>query len=379
MDFIYSQKEMSKVLTIEKVIDKRYTIEEAMAILGVKERQIYKLKAKYKKYWPPWLIHWLKWKPSNHQWDNTKYWSIKWILKKYPKYYDFWPTLLSEHLESDFGIIINKETLRQIMISEWMWIAKKKKVKIKHVSRERRLIKWDLVQFDGTYHDRFENWETHCLLCAVDDATSETYIKFTEWESYEDVVKFREWYIKKFGKPQAIYLDRHATYKVNNPKDQRDKETETRFKRWMRQLWIEVIYARSPEWKWRVERWNQTHQDRLLKKMRLKDIKNIEEANKYVEEYLEWHNKKFSVESKQEWCSFVKASNEELDNLYRYFAKISTRVLKNDWTLQYNNKKFQFRKWLILKSNKIYVKETMNNEVRFYDWISQIIPIDTVW
>ena len=36
-------------------------------------------------------------------------------------------------------------------------------------------------------------------------------------------------------------------------------------------LWIKLIFANSPQWKWRVERMNSTLQDRLVKELREND------------------------------------------------------------------------------------------------------------
>lgn len=47
--------------------------------------------------------------------------------------------------------------------------------------------------------------------------------------------------------------------------------------------------------KGRIERGFGTHQDRMVKEMRLAGIKTKDEANKLLEIYLSKHNKKFSV------------------------------------------------------------------------------------
>jgi hypothetical protein len=62
----------------------------------------------------------------------------------------------------------------------------------------------------------------------------------------------------------------------------------------LEELEIQLILARSPQAKGRVERVNRTLQDRLTKEFRLRGIKTIEQANEYVAQYLEEHNKKFS-------------------------------------------------------------------------------------
>jgi hypothetical protein len=74
-------------------------------------------------------------------------------------------------------------------------------------------------------------------LIAVDDATGDIVeAKFGESERLEDVIAYWERYFKKNGKPASIYLDRHASYKVNYPQDQFSEEMLTRFKRAMTYL-----------------------------------------------------------------------------------------------------------------------------------------------
>lgn len=362
----YDLEQMSqKTRIIEKFINKKISIDEMISLFNRDRSTIYRMVDRYKHKWPPWLLHGLKWKPSNHQWDNTKYADIKTIIRKNDKLRDFWPTALKDYLDEEFSIDICKKTLRQIMIKEWIWIAHESRKKIKHQKRERRPSYWDLIQFDWSYHDWLENWEKRCLLVAIDDATSKIYAKFSERERLEDVISFWKTYFDKFWKPSAIYLDKHATYKVNYPSDLRNKEYRTRFQVWMSKLWIEVIYANHPEWKWRVERGNRTLQDRLIKKMRLAWIKTIEEWNKFLEEvYIPWHNTKFWVPPKCEWNAHVKITKNEKDNFYWFFAKEETRIWRRDWTLTYYWKEFQLEKNLILSSRKIIVKETIKWDIR---------------
>jgi len=68
-----------------------------------------------------------------------------------------------------------------------------------------------------------------------------------------------------------------------------------------RKLGIRMIAASSPQAKGRVERHHGTHQDRLIKKMRLKGIADYEAANRYLEEeYLPAHNARFATSRRRE-------------------------------------------------------------------------------
>lgn len=373
MTFTYTDKEMKKIRIIQKLIDWVISIENACDALNCSERTIYRYKDTFLNEWPPWFIHGLKDKPSNHNPNTSKFASIFSIISA-PKFKDFWPTLLSEKLEEIYGIVVNKESLRQRMIKQGLWVPERRKITILRQKRERRPWYGMLIQMDWSYHDRLENWEKRCLLCAVDDATSYVVESiFAKWESLEDIFEFWKEYLKKHGKPQAIYLDSHATYKVNHPKDQFDKDMKTRFQRAMENLGIIVIYSKQPEGKWRVERGFWTHQDRLIKEMRLAKIKDYNEANKFLKDYyIKKHNSKFSVAAKEIWNYHTKIIKEELVDLEWVFAKNTDRKLRRDGTVTYMNTTYQ-----ILKNQKtswytLTVKESMYGHIKIFSWTNEL-------
>jgi hypothetical protein len=169
------------------------------------------------------------------------------------------------------------------------------------------------------------------------------------------------------GKPRIIYVDRHATYKVNNPNDQFNEEMKTRFKRGMETLGVLVIYSKCPEGKGRVERGFGVHQDRLIKEMRVKGIRTYEEANTFLEWYIPYYNAKFGKPPREEGDEHQRLRKEEKEDIERYFAKIARRTVKNNGTISYNNTIYQLEKGTILKSRKITVKESIYGNVRLYD------------
>src|SRR3989338_2404130 len=108
----------------------------------------------------------------------------------------------------------------------------------------------------------------------IDDATSRTYAKFYEYEGTQPAMESLRGYIKKYGIPTSIYLDKHSTYKINKAQKYkdwpfRDKEELTQFERACQQLGIELIHADSAPAKGRIERLFGTFQDRLVKELRL--------------------------------------------------------------------------------------------------------------
>lgn len=368
--YSYTEKEMTKIRIMDKLISKVITNEQACEALSCSLRTLYRNKARIKENWPQWLVHWLTWKPSN---NSPNQWKLDFLKEKIAqkRFRWFWPTLLSEKLTELYWFDINRESLRLLMIKHWYRVAKSGNRTIKRQLRERRSQYWMMLQFDWSYHDWLENWEIWCMLLAIDDATWDlVMMKFCKGESLEDVYQFWYEYMKIHWKPWSIYVDCHASYKVNAPSDQFDEEMKTRFQSWMGKLWIEVIYSKIPEWKWRVERSFKTHQDRLVKEMRLAWIKTYEDANQFIiNYYLPKHNKKFSVKASQEGDYHTKLSKEENDEYSWYFSKEEIRKVARNGTISYYHQKIQLPRHTILnQGTTITIKETIDHQLRLYSW-----------
>ncbi len=176
-------------------------------------------------------------------------------------------------------------------------------------------------QFDGSYHNWLESRSTdegleeeQCLLLSVDDATGEPTAKLAKNESIKAVFLFWKDYIKKRGKPVSIYVDKFSTYKVNHKNAEDNKEFKTQFKRAMEdELGIKVIFAGSPQAKGRVERMNETFQDRLVKELRLAKINTVEDANEFIKKgFIPEFSKRFNVVAKKEGNLHTKLVKKKL-------------------------------------------------------------------
>src|ERR1700694_175964 len=105
-------------------------------------------------------------------------------------------------------------------------------------------------------------------------------------------------------------------------------------------LRIAVIAASSSQAKGRVERVHGTHQDRLVKKLRRKEISSHEAANVYLErEYLPEHNRRFArVAGKPEDYHRRAPRAAELKRIFRLESE---RIISQDWVVRYDNRFFQ--------------------------------------
>lgn len=335
-----STKELNRLSIIEKVIDKRLNQIRASEQLGLTVRQIKRLVRDYKAYGAEGLVSKQRGARSNRKYSDEKIAAIKTLVVTH--YYDFGPKFAAEKLYEKHAIQISKETLRQWMVDWGLWKAKRQKQAQVHPQRERRDCFGELIQIDGSPHPWFEERGPKCcLLVAIDDATSQLCsLHFEPSETTEGYFKLMHKYIAEHGLPLATYSDRHGIFRINLPTA--SEETETQFGRAARQLGIEVICAHSPEAKGRVERANQTLQDRLVKEMRLLGISDIESANAYLPTYIKEHNSRFAVEAKSSENANRKdlPTNEEMNLILSYQDE---RKISKNLEISYENVIYQIK------------------------------------
>jgi hypothetical protein len=250
------------------------------------------------------------------------------------KYVDFGPTLASEKLESLDREKVSSETLRKWLIEEELWKPKRKKEQRIYPRRTRRSRFGELLQGDGSPHDWFEGRGEKCtLLQFVDDATSKTTVAlFTLVESTEGYLALLKAHLERYGRPRGLYVDKHATFRVNRQEIAKGEGT-THFGKVLKDLGIELICAHSPQAKGRVERKNGVLQDRLIKEMRLRGISSLEEANAFLPQFLEELNDRFGKEAMDPQDAHRPMRVQ--DDLKRIFARKDQRKLSKDLTFQH--------------------------------------------
>lgn len=346
---------------------------EAAKQLNLSVRQIKRLKAKVALLGIKGIIHGNRGRTSHNKIDAK-------ILNKAKKhlrqtYHDFNPLLAQEHLRDDQQILLSKETVRQIMIKEKLWRPKKRGDIKKHFWRARKDNYGEMQQFDGSYHNWFESRnETmvgleQCLLLSVDDATGKITDAVLEYnEGVVPMFKFWKGYFEDIGLPNAVYLDKFSTYKVNHKNAVDNEELMTQFERAMKQLGVRVIHANSPQAKGRVEKMNGTLQRRLVKEMRLNKINTILEANWYLKEiFIPKFNKQFAVAPKKKNDLHRKLNSDEKNNLDKILSVQSERTIGNDYTIRFKNNYYQLNETqptTVYKKDKITIEEHLNGEIK---------------
>jgi hypothetical protein len=239
-------------------------------------------------------------------------------------------------------IKLSVESVRKLMVKEGLWKAKAAKKPVIHPMRERRSRVGELIQIDGSPHDWFEGRGPKCtLLVMIDDATSRLMqLRFAPSETTFSYFAAVRGYITEHGKPLALYSDKYGVFRVN-AKEAISGTGETQFGRAMKELKIELICAHSPQAKGRVERVNQTLQDRMVKEMRLEGVSGMEEGNQFIRKYIPEFNNRFGVEARSEENAHRELlKTEELD---RIMCLMESRVLSKNLTISYKNKIYQIK------------------------------------
>lgn len=267
----------------------------AAARLGITVRQVKRLKRRLKDQGDEGLLSKKRGRPSNRRTAPEVLEKAVALIGEH--YADFGPTLACEKLEERHAIKLSVETVRQAMLRAGLWQARRGAGARTYAMRERRARRGELIQIDGSPHDWFEGRAPRCcLLVFIDDATSElTALRFVDAETTLGYMSLLEEHIRAHGLPAALYSDRHSIFRINKADNKDVSNGQTQFARALEQLGIEGIQANSPQAKGRVERANQTLQDRLVKEMRLQCINSQEAANAWLPQFIRAFNRRFAV------------------------------------------------------------------------------------
>jgi len=361
---VMNMKELRRIPVIHSVINKHITQKEAAVILGLSRRQIIRITAKARIQGNIALIHKSRGAPSHRARPLDLKNKILDLCKT--RYKDFGPTFASEKLFEKDKIQVNPETLRLWFIEAGIRY-KSRKTKKHRSWRPRKAHYGEMIQMDGSHHPWLEQRGPKCVLMGyVDDATSRIYGRFYEYEGTMPAMDSFKRYIKRYGIPQSIYLDKHSTYKsTKNPtlEDELNNiKNLSQFERALKELGVDVIHANSPQAKGRIERSFNTHQDRLVKELRLANITTIKEANALLGSYIGRHNTKFSVKAK----NIANLHRPALSNfgLERIFSIKNKAILRNDFTIQHKNKFYQILD--TIRAKEITIEEHLNGKIYLY-------------
>lgn len=366
-----TMKEQNRAAILSKLAknkDGKITTPMVAESLGLSERQVFRLKARYKAKGILGLAHGNRGRPSLRKMPRKTEERI--VNLAQGKYKGFNDHHLTEKLCEVEGILVSRPKVQRLLRSMGI-VAVRKKRRPKHrTRRERKAQAGLMLQTDGSHHDWLEGRGPRLtFLGLIDDATNLIPSGFFD-EEETTFGYFRLFYetFLKYGLPTSIYADRHTifkTYREATLEEQlHNKKPETQIGRALRELGITLIPAYSSQAKGRIERCWGTFQDRLVSELRLEKAGNKQEANAVAKKFIPQHNRRFTVspaDPNPAWRPIPK----NIDLLQILCVK-EQRVVANDNTVSYNGRTFQIPKSNISPSfakTKIEVRELINGYI----------------
>jgi len=342
--------------TIAKVAEGKIDIVNAAKLLNKSRRTIERYLQRYRDIGIQFVIHQNTGKSAYNRTCRKTKRKTQSLIKK--KYFDLNLTHLGEMLEANEGIRVKRETLRGWAHEiHHVKRAKRRRSQVRK-RRERMESPGLLMQMDGSTHRWFGDKKS-CLIALIDDATSEVHAEFFDAETTLGCLKVLHDYIEHKGLFKVLYVDKAGIF--GGPK----RCNFSQVKRACEELGIEIIFANSAQGKGRIERSFDTFQDRLIPELRLKRIKKMSTANRYLQdEFIPtfWQTK-ITVQPQENRTEFTPVP-KHIDLAATFVVK-EYRKIRNDHTFSYGNRFYLIESPLRESITKQKIEIRTNQEAGF--------------
>lgn len=293
-----TMKEQQRVAVIERVFQGELTMAEAAMVLGISERQSFRLKARIRKEGVAGIIHGNRGRRSPRQLPEQRQQRIVALARE--TYRGFNDHHLTEKLADAEGIRVSRETVRRLLRAEGLASPRTRRPPRHRGRRPRRAAEGMLLQVDGSPHDWLEGRGPYLTLVgAIDDATGR--VPAACFVAHETSWAYLSLFLRIFtkqGLPQAIYADRHSIFWTDREPTLQEQllgqRPRTQVGRALEELGITLIPAGSPQAKGRIERLWGTFQDRLVSELRLVGATTLAEAQAVLTRFLPQYNRRFA-------------------------------------------------------------------------------------
>jgi transposase len=338
-----TMKEAQRYNVISEVEEGYLKVREAAEILGLSQRQVYRVKARVDREGAGGIIHKSRGKRRPRWLTGKLKDKIDHFYKS--KYRGFNLTHMTEYLNEEEGIKVSRESVRQILLARGSYVKQRRHPKHRK-RREPCAREGQMVQYDTSDHDWLEGRGPRLhLIGGVDDATGKVPgAKFVLADGVKQNMEVFRDIVRRKGIPLSVYVDRGSNFKTTRHQGMEyqleGEYPRTQFARALQELGVEMIYAYSPQAKGRIERKFGVLQDRLCSELRLHNICTLEEANRYLrKEFLPKHNLMFSRRSKEPGSAYRPSPKALV--LKDVFCLKKERVVARDNTISYQGKTFQ--------------------------------------
>lgn len=279
--------------------------------LDVHRSTLYRKAHRLEAQGPLGLVHGLRGRPSNFAWDSKLRQAICTLYEKEYKPYGF--RVAHFHQEAKLPAAVSYPTVLRWLKAEKI-VQKSRKGWKHHTRRPRREAFGELIQMDTSIHDWLDWGKNLALISNMDDCTNVLCGAFlTQADTTLGNMSVLKQTLTTYGLFDSLYVDRSPIFKVtrtggigriNQPTFQTGYITQV--KRALDELGIQMIYAYSPQAKGRIERSYLTWQTRLIPELRKNGIREIDQANRYIQKvFIPKHNQRFAQDPKTVSSAFI--------------------------------------------------------------------------
>ncbi len=296
-----TSREQQRAQVLTRLLVGDVTTAEAALLLGLSERQVFRLRRGFERDGPAALVHGNRGRPSGRRLDPVL---AARVLELARTTYDGANDChLAELLAEHEGITVGRSSLRRLLRAAGRASPRRRRAPRHRSRRDRMPQAGMLLQVDGSRHDWLgDRGPRLTLVGGIDDATGRlTGATFREQEDIAGYLHVLRDTVRRHGIPLAVYRDRHTLFETPRgslmtlEEQLADTRTPTQLGRALDELGITSIAARSPQAKGRIERAWGTLQDRLVTELRLAGAHDLASANEVLARFLPRFNRRFPV------------------------------------------------------------------------------------
>jgi transposase len=288
----------------------RLSVREAARLLQLSERQVQRLKRRYRPDSVAWVQH------GNR--GRSMPWAFPLPQKRLilslarGKYQGFNDSHLREKLRAEENLAVSRETVRRILRAAKLASPQKRRPRQYRARRSPRPRFGMMALTDASRHDWLEGRGPQLTLIGFqDDATGQILAAHFQLEAENTVGYLRALrsMIATHGVPLSLYRDRHSIFQRNDAhwtlaEQLVGKQSPTQLGRALQELGIQQIPAYSPQAKGRIERAWRTCQDRLVSELRLAGATTLPQANAVLARFCADYNQRFARPPADAACDF---------------------------------------------------------------------------
>ena len=295
-----SQKEFQRVKVIENAASGRLSVREAARLLQLSQRQVQRLKRRYRPDSVAWVQHGNRGRPMPWALSAPQRQLILHLARS--KYAGFNDSHLCEKLHAEENLGVSRETVRRLLRQSGIASPQKRRPRQYRARRVPRPRRGMMVLTDASRHDWLESRGPELTLIGFqDDATSQILSAHFQLEAENTLGYLRALHamVTTHGVPLSLYRDRHSIFQRNDAhwtlaEQLAGQQTPTQLGRALEELGIQQIPAYSPQAKGRIERAWRTLQDRLVSELRLAYATTLEQANAVLIRFCADYNQRFA-------------------------------------------------------------------------------------